>query len=99
VANLQKFDEIRYPDKILSGGMSAYMGLTMLDGSTLTLDHSAAQIPDTPQYWLQLGEIDDLIAAILEIGNHNLRPYLRRSPEAASFVYRENRAFRSNDTC
>lgn len=98
VAKLQKFEDIRYPDKILSDGMSSYIGITFLDGSSLTVDHSTGMWPEKPQYKLQLEEIDQLVAAIFEIAHCSLSEYLPRFAEAEkSFVYQENRYFRPSD--
>jgi hypothetical protein len=99
VAKLQKFEDIRYPNRIMSDGMSSDIGITFLDGSSLTIDHSTQATTETPRYWLQLEEVDQLVAVIFEVARCNLPDYLPRFAEAEnSFVYRENRHFRPSDS-
>ncbi len=73
VSSLDKFEEIRYPDKMLEEGAILRMDITKqgrVDGSPVS------SMPVPPEYTLCLEEIDELVAAIFEKGSRNPKAYL-----------------------
>jgi hypothetical protein len=51
-----------------------------------------AKVGSVPQYGLCLEEIDELVMAIFEVGNRNLKVFLKfMKPEANQFLSQDNR--------
>jgi hypothetical protein len=83
IAELNKFEEIRYPEKIVRGSVTVFgfgkPTIRALGGSV-------------PAYNLSVGEIDSLVKAICEAANINAKAFTMRYEEPArTYLKHENR--------
>lgn len=87
ITQLDKFETIRYPDEILSKGMS----------STINIVRSppfAGSVAGVPHYEVCLEDVDELVDAIFVAASRNPKSYLvsmLMKPEAREYVTRENK--------
>jgi hypothetical protein len=87
VAELDKFEDLRYPDKKL---MSSGMALTFGFGKA-TPSVSEGPQPSEPQYQLFVGEIDALVKAILTTSGVNPKFYtMRYRDHGITYLKHEN---------
>jgi hypothetical protein len=78
VTDLDKFESIRYPDRIVSLGMRSFISITHRHAD---LDESQAR-PE-PKYQVVVKEIDELVSVIFEKASVNPRFYTDSLPAAA----------------
>jgi hypothetical protein len=85
ITELEKFEEIRYPDKLLQSGASMMFDITRAGAV-----HGAA---NAPQYKLCLEDVDDLVAEIFKVASRNPAAYLKMmmQPDAKRYLDRINR--------
>jgi hypothetical protein len=84
IVDLQKFEELRYPDSLLVNG--AQMEFYLFEGDEITTSSNL------PVYVITLEKIDNLMALILEIANLNPCFFVgSMGPEAKSALLRHNR--------
>jgi hypothetical protein len=89
IKELNKFEDIRYPDEILRRGAGMMFDITKAGAA-----HSFMKGTNVPQYKLCLEDIDELVTVIFDIASRNQKVYLRfLKEEARDFVIRENRHF------
>jgi hypothetical protein len=89
IKELNKFEDIRYPDKILRSGANMMFDITKVWAS-----QSYVKGTNEPQYKLCLEDIDELVTAIFKIASRNQKIYLGfMKEEARQFVTRENHHF------
>jgi hypothetical protein len=91
IANLDTFEEVRYPDKIMTDGMASIIAITK--AAAVTTQQGAAA-NSVRQYKLCLEEIDELAAIIFKIANRNPVGYLPRLKEdARCYLNQDNASF------
>ena len=82
IDSLHAFEELRYPDSIVSRGAQMMMGVT----GTPTLA-GAAQIIPTPSYELYLSQVDPLVGAVFEAASINPAFFMARlRPDAQKYL-------------
>ncbi|MGQ0603551.1 MAG: hypothetical protein ACT4QE_17870 [Anaerolineales bacterium] len=87
IAKLDKFESIRYPDRIISQGMMMKIGLVDCDESLDDPTH-----PE-PAYDLCVEDIDRLVNAIFQMSNINPRFFTPRfNSHARIYLEKDNRA-------
>jgi len=91
IQELNKFEDIRYPDKLLELGASMLFDVTKA-GAAMASVGGVSQ----PQYRLCLEEIDELVAEIFKIGNRNIDVYLgtMMRKHGLDYLHRDNTAFK-----
>ena len=87
IDSLHAFEELRYPDSIISRGAQMMMGVT----GTPTLAGSAQIIP-TPSYELYLSEVDPLVGAVFEAASINPAFFIARLQSGAQKYLRDTNA-------
>jgi hypothetical protein len=88
IAELHKFEEIRYPDVILERGM-----FCSIDPGKRP--QSVVSRPEGPHYVLYLGEIDELMGKLFSITRFNFAGFTRHlNAAAAKYLYERNEVFR-----
>jgi hypothetical protein len=89
IAELHRYEEIRYPDSILAKGMASTIEILR---SNLP---NAYQGPVVPEYRVCVQEIDELVEATFSAARFNPQFFFRgRKPLAREFLTRDNRASR-----
>ncbi len=90
IANLDSYEEIRYPDKILEKGMGSQLAIGKAGPGEV--GGAAAKVP---QYTLSLAEIDELTAAIFKAASRNPKVYLSMmgSEAGREYVFKDNASF------
>jgi hypothetical protein len=86
VEKLQQFEDIRYPDKILSLGAQM-----LVDWSTSATEHAFA--PSPPLYHLVVNDLDRLIGRLFVVSSRNplfFTSYLAALPHAREIIARDN---------
>jgi hypothetical protein len=87
VADLDRFEKIRYPDEYINDG-----ALISLGWGTLKPPVSQTQGPKLPEYVLYVNEVDDLIARLFKVCRINPPFYWGTlNTEAVRFLEYENR--------
>jgi hypothetical protein len=87
IKELSKFEDIRYPDKLLQSGVSMIFNITKL-GAAQSFVRGTTSVP---QYNLCLEDIDELVASIFEIAGRNRAVYLRFMKEDAQrYIAQDN---------
>jgi hypothetical protein len=97
IAELNKFEEIRYPDKLLQSGASMMFDITKV-GAAQSNVHGAAG--NVPHYNLCLEDIDELVTEIFKVASRNPAAYLSMmmvKPDAQTYLERDNRHLRAQD--
>jgi hypothetical protein len=91
IEELNKFEDIRYPDNLLKNGASMTFGITKA-GAAMTSTSGVS----VPSYELCLEEIDELIAEIFKVASRNPNVYLKgmMRKDATDYVERDNRFFK-----
>ena len=92
IEELNKFEDIRYPDQLLATGASMMFDITKA-GATQSHVSGVSE----PQFKLCLEEIDELIAHIFRISRRNPDVYLKMTmarADARQYLERENEFFR-----
>jgi len=91
IAELNKFEDIRYPDEILKSGASI-----MFDVTKAGVAMSSVSGVSQPQYRLCLEEIDELVGEIFKIASRNPDAYLKSMlrEHALQYLNRDNAVFR-----
>lgn len=92
VEELNKFEDIRYPDKLLETGASMMFDVTKAGAA-----QSNVSGVSEPQFKLCLEEIDELIAEIFKIAGHNPDVYLKMAmarADARQYLERDNAHFK-----
>ena len=91
IAELHRFESLRYPDKVLREGMESRFDITRAGAAM-----AGTPIGGTvPTYVLCLEDIDLLVAEIFRLASRNTSAYLPRFPESAvAYTYEENMAFK-----
>ncbi len=88
IDTLNAFEDIRYPNKILTDGAVLQIDITKVGAAMTSGSGSGASMP---QYSLCLEEIDELVKAIFNAAGRAPPAYLRFvKSEARDFVNREN---------
>lgn len=87
VAELDKFESIRYPDEVLKNGMSSTIDIVRSPQS------KGGLVAQVPHYGVCLEEIDELVAAIFQKASRNPKAYLGNMmmPTAQEFLRRDNK--------
>ena len=89
IADLHRFEDIRYPDSILAKGMAATVEIVR---STIP---NAYKGPAVPEYRVCVQEIDELVEAAFSAASFNPRYFFARGqPLVREFLIKENRASR-----
>jgi hypothetical protein len=83
ILELDRFEEIRYPDSILEKGMKSQIGL---------VNPPAANTANTvqPTYALWLGQVDRLIAKVLQLASINFQAFAPVMPQAKEYLNNQN---------
>jgi hypothetical protein len=91
IGELNKFEDIRYPDEILKSGASIMFDVTKA-GAAMNSVSGVSQ----PQYKLWLEEIDELVAEIFGIASRNPDVYLKSMmrEHALEYLKRDNTVFK-----
>jgi hypothetical protein len=92
VSELNKFEEIRYPDELLAHG--ALMNFEVIRAGAATGPASGAPVP---QYKLCLEDLDELVAEIFKIAGRNPDAFLRTEMmkgDAETYLKRANAYFK-----
>ena len=85
VKDLNKFEDLRYPDKLLSTGMT---GMLILKRAHLAQTNvTSTKGPTLPQYAYVIEDVDELVKLIFEVGSIN--PQFFQVPTRALEVLRE----------
>jgi hypothetical protein len=79
IAELQKFETIRYPDKIVNQGLSSLISPGKPSPPSGHMKHH-----------LWLGEIDELMDKIFAVGSIGHKAYASRMPEAEKYLIKRN---------
>jgi len=79
VSDLNKFEDIRYPDKILKNGLSLSISPTQ-QTKVVSLNNSNSQVPS---YYLTWEEIDKLVKTIFQQSSINPQFFIARYQDAA----------------
>ena len=91
IDTLNNFEDIRYPDQIMSDGAALQIDITKAGAAMTSGSGSGASLP---QYSLCLEEIDELVKTIFNAASRTPAVYLRFiKSEARDYVNRENNAF------
>jgi hypothetical protein len=86
IRELDKFENIRYPDELLRRGAAISFEITKAGAA----QRSSSGI-SVPEYVLCLEEVDELVAEMFRIGRRNPRSFLIfMKPEANEYLRREN---------
>ena len=86
IDSLQAFEELRYPDSIISRGARMSMGVT---GPPILVE--SAQIIPTPSYELYLSEVDPLVGAVFEAASINPAFFMAGlRPDAQKYLHDTN---------
>jgi hypothetical protein len=89
IKELNKFEDIRYPDEILRRGAGMMFDITKAGAA-----QSFIKGTNVPQYKLCLEDIDELVTVIFDIASCNQKVFLRfLKEEARHFVILENQHF------
>lgn len=91
IKELSKFDEVRYPDKILRSGASMMFDITRAGAAQSSA--TGKMVANTPKYKLCLEDIDELVSEIFRIASRNPDVYLDINfpkSEAREFLFRNN---------
>src|SRR6266566_319784 len=87
VKELGKFEDIRYPDELLTKGASMFFDVTRAGAST----NFASGISE-PKYTLCLEDVDELVHAIFKIAGRDVRQYVGiRRAEKEQYLQQDNR--------
>ena len=92
---LSKFDDVRYPDKILQSGASMMFDITRVGAAQSSV--TGKLVANMAHYKLCLEEIDELVSEIFRVASCNPQAYLSgrfHKPEARDFLFRDNTFFR-----
>ena len=93
VKDLQKFENIRYPDAIADKGMSFTISVT---GPPPSIDAPVVGVGSTPIYRAVVNDIDQLIRTIFTTSSRNPAFFFARlSTEGRALLRRDNPAFPS----
>jgi hypothetical protein len=93
IAGLHQYEELRYPDSVLSMGMQSAIEITRPTSAPAA---GTAPVPGPRAYKLCLEEIDELIRAIFQAASRNPKFYLNPAIEDASqYLFRDNSAIRA----
>ncbi len=87
IQELNKFEDIRYPDKLLELGASMLFDVTKAGAAMASVGGVSV-----PHYTLCVEEIDELVAEIFKIGSRNPDVYLgaMMRKDAQNYLYRDN---------
>jgi hypothetical protein len=89
IAELQRYEDIRYPDSILAKGMATTVEIVRSNIPT------AYKGPTVPEYRVCLQEIDELVETVFSAASFNPRYFFGRGqPLVREFLTKENRASR-----
>jgi hypothetical protein len=88
IADLHRYEDIRYPDAILASGMASTIDIVK---SNLPTRYEG---PPVSEYRICLQEIDELVDAIFSGARRNPAAYFQRSDPTREFLIKENRASR-----
>lgn len=98
IGTLHEFEDIRYPDSVVSNGMQCTIDITKAARDVVKAMNDALLPPSTPTlsvppYTLCLEEIDELVGAIFVAAGRNPRFYFPPSlkPEAKEYLFKENK--------
>jgi hypothetical protein len=92
IAELHRFEDIRYPDSILAKGMAAIVEITR---SNIP---GAYKGPAVPEYRVCVEDIDELVEAVFFAASFSPRFFFGRGqPLVREFLIKENRASRLTD--
>jgi hypothetical protein len=90
IKELSKFNDVRYPDKILRRGAAMMFDITRAAQNSVT-----GSVANVPQYKLCLEDIDEVVSVIFKVASRNPHDYLRfLKQEARDFLSRDNAFFR-----
>jgi hypothetical protein len=87
ITELHKYEEIRYPDKIVAHGMRSVMGR----GKSSTSKASVSSQRPEPEYTLQLGDVDELMDKVFTLASISHKAYTNGLlPVARQYLTAEN---------
>jgi hypothetical protein len=91
IAELNRFEDIRYPDEILQSGASIMFDVTKVGAAM-----SSVSGVSEPQYKLCLEDIDEMVGEIFKIASRNPDAYLKSMlrEHASQYLNRDNAVFR-----
>jgi hypothetical protein len=92
IEELNKFEDIRYPDELLKKGASMMFDVTKA-GAAMSFVSGVSE----PQYKFCLEEIDELVGEIFKIASRNSDAYLKSmmvGPDAQNYLQRDNATFK-----
>jgi hypothetical protein len=81
IAGLDRFEEIRYPDRTVKQGMLCEIGRGPRPVAAMGLQ---------PTYALYLGEIDRLVGKVFELASVNFQAFTPVMPPARKYLHEEN---------
>jgi hypothetical protein len=89
IVSLDKYEEIRYPDKLLLEGASLHIDITKVGAE---MNKSSGEHADKlPVYKVCVEEIDELVAALFRLGSRNPSVFLPHMKEdAKTYVNKDN---------
>jgi hypothetical protein len=94
VSTLHEFEEVRYPDPVLDGGMVCTINITKAAKASVPAGAATSPFPMPPAYDLCLQEIDELVAALFLAADRNPDAYLRTATlskeDAKQYLLKEN---------
>ena len=89
IGELHRFEEIRYPDSIVSKGM-----LCAIDPGKRPQVSQSPSARTEPQYALYLGEIDELMVKLFSVASFSLPAFFGRlMPTAKSYLHERNEVY------
>ncbi len=91
IKELSKFNEVRYPDKILRSGASMMFDITRAGAAQSSA--TGPMVANVPKYKLCLEDIDELVSEIFRVSSRNPKAYLNMrfvKTEARDFLFRHN---------
>jgi hypothetical protein len=92
IHELNRFEDIRYPDKLLENGASM-----MFDVTKAGTAHSFISGTSAPQYKLCLEELDELVAEIFKVASRNPDAFLKTAMlrgDGQEYLARDNAHFK-----
>jgi hypothetical protein len=98
IATLHEFEEIRYPDPIVAGGMQCTIDITKARRDAVKAIRDALSPASTPtlsvpEYELCLEEIDELVAGLFVAASRDPKVYFQmmmHKPEAKQYLVKDN---------
>ena len=86
ISCLHKFEDIRYPDKVIERGMGVSVEWSGPAGKVTTL----GRIKTPKQYAIVVSDIDDLIADVFKVCSRNPHAFIGANPAAQEAITRHN---------